>query len=258
VTDERRTQIEEPASYQAVDLEVLLKDEAWIGLTWAVDWIAFRGMSFEHLDEDAYNASIDEAARQMISRLAQLESNLPPGTPLKLAKGVWEGEEHLPDAYPTELLWGDASLDIADYDRGKYVLVLTGSHDSDGATGALIGRCKSWVRISVTTKFIRKHWPPAPRSAIGELPKSHFCSDAEVMREVKKIVAACPPEIMPLPKDKMLLILRHRCPGVTKKQCQSAYESGKGKGPRLGRSREETRKLYEEFIQKMTAAEFRN
>ena len=248
------------AEDENVDLLELLSSEVWIGLTWAVDWIAFRGSPISQLDEKTYNARLYSAAKNIIKRLAQDETDLKPGEELPLAKGVWEGSDG-PDTYAKDLVWSNASIDVDDYDQGYYVLDLTGSDVDDGSTGALVARGKSWHRIRVLSRFVLEEWPPAMAGSTRvekpphKRPHPRPPSDHSVEQKIRKFIGCCPPEIAPLSFVRMYKLLMDQFDQITHAQAERLYRLQRSDrikpGPRRGPRRKGAEEIFEQFREKM-------
>lgn len=261
---ERLMLVEHAGAEEEIDLLKLLNSGGWIGLSWAVDWIAFRGKTIEEFDNDEAIARHDDAANQLVKCLQRLQSNLRSGEQLMMVVGEWLDVD---DAGNPE--WWKVLVDPNDFGTNRYFLDLTGGEDIvGGGTADLIGMTRSWTNVRISADFILENWPPTEGTSVlakkmpAPMPLRTRPPQDRVKAKTVEIIAAFPAELVRPTFEEVTVLLRDCFPSITNDQCTETYRDLRTDdirpGARRGTRLPDRKARFENFRQKMRPADSRN
>lgn len=232
----------------------------WIGVSEAIDWIAFRGKLAPERD---YGRRLDEAASSLIRTLADLDpyyvddlvqgirndGSNPVQTMVPIPHGVWPVTTHLE----------------GDEGTSTYHLLLVDSVSELG--GALVARDHEFDQLRIRTFFVQENWPkgtnnarPVKRANKDAATQRKSYSEAQAKRFAQRTISSTPKVLAPLTSEEMELIVRGRYPNVPRDVVRALFVELRPsnwpskQGPRGPRQKDRTSR-FEEFREEILAAD---
>lgn len=192
-----------------------LRNNAWVGIGGAVEWITSRDMDIPPED---YSSRFDNAVAALVDELQRLA----PASCEAAVEGTPIGDPHAALRPVPHGCWASVRYKQADYELGAFNLILVDDFDEWG--GMLDGRDEGYTRLRIDTRFVLLRWHPAtleidPDRQIAsrndrQITASARISEPAVRRYIEKVMSLLPVTDSPFTIKELKAFAESRFPAV--------------------------------------------